>query len=123
MGGDEFVLVLPGIEEGKAEENAGRFRMAVEMAGTQHGFAGLSLSIGAVVFSESNSDADADAILAEADRRMYANKRRRKAMGNVPGSADVRRYSSVPAKLVQGGGGSLPSESLPTPEQLEVWAH
>jgi diguanylate cyclase (GGDEF)-like protein len=118
MGGDEFVLVLPGLEESKAEENAGRFRMAVEMAGIQNGFAGLSLSIGAVVFSESSSDADADAILAEADRRMYANKRRRKALGNVAESADARRYSGVPAKLIQGAG-----ESLPAPEQLKVWAH
>ena len=120
MGGDEFVIVLPGVEEGKVEEHAGRFRVAVEMTGIQHGFAGLSLSIGAVVFSDSNSDADADAILAEADRRMYANKRRRKAAGNVPESVDNRRG---PAKLVQNGVDMAPAEPLPAPEPLEAWAH
>jgi diguanylate cyclase (GGDEF)-like protein/putative nucleotidyltransferase with HDIG domain len=78
MGGDEFVLVLPGLDESRVEENVSRFRIAVEMAGMQLGFSGLSLSIGAVLFSDSSGDADADAALAEADRRMYANKRRRK---------------------------------------------
>jgi diguanylate cyclase (GGDEF)-like protein len=80
MGGDEFVLVLPGVDEVKLEESITRFRIAVEMTGMQLGFAGLSLSIGAMLFSDSNRDADADAILAEADRRMYADKRRRKAI-------------------------------------------
>jgi GGDEF domain-containing protein len=72
------------------------------MAGMQHGFTGLSLSIGAVVFSESTGDADADAILAEADRRMYASKRRRKAAGSPPEIADIRRFTGVPG-IAQGG--------------------
>jgi diguanylate cyclase (GGDEF)-like protein len=100
MGGDEFVLVLPDVEESGVDENAARFRQAVEIAGIQHGFAGLSLSIGAVVFSDADGDTDADAILAEADRRMYANKRRRKASASILEGADAIRYSSV---LEEGG--------------------
>ena len=78
MGGDEFVMVLPEICETDLEEYVARFRAAVEMTGRHLGFAGLSSSIGAVIFSASSGDTSADAILAEADRRMYANKRRRK---------------------------------------------
>jgi diguanylate cyclase (GGDEF)-like protein/putative nucleotidyltransferase with HDIG domain len=104
MGGDEFVLVLPGLDEAKLEENVARFRTAVEMAGIELGFAGLSLSIGAVFLSDSNGDADADAILAEADRRMYANKRRRKALaGSSHESAGSRRHTGVDDNIGHGG--------------------
>ena len=83
MGGDEFVIVLPDVTGSELEDNIQRFRAAVEMAGMQLGFAGLSMSVGAVRFSASDGVADADLILAEADRRMYANKRRRKALEPV----------------------------------------
>jgi diguanylate cyclase (GGDEF)-like protein/putative nucleotidyltransferase with HDIG domain len=78
MGGDEFVILLPGVDETEREENALRFRLAVEQSADELGFTGLSLSIGAVAVSGDDL-ADADSILAEADKRMYANKRRRKA--------------------------------------------
>jgi diguanylate cyclase (GGDEF)-like protein/putative nucleotidyltransferase with HDIG domain len=83
MGGDEFVVVLPDTEAAEVEESVIRFRTAVEAAGVQLGFPGLSLSIGANALSATSDEAGAasgaDAILAEADKRMYANKRRRKA--------------------------------------------
>ncbi len=43
------------------------------------GYPGLSCSIGAVVFEENGDAETADAILAEADQRMYADKKRNKA--------------------------------------------
>jgi diguanylate cyclase (GGDEF)-like protein/putative nucleotidyltransferase with HDIG domain len=78
MGGDEFVLVLPGTDEDKVQESVVRFRSAVEAVATQIGFSGLSLSIGATNLSGVSGDVDAEAILANADKRMYANKRQRK---------------------------------------------
>lgn len=96
MGGDEFVMVLPDAGEAELEVNLPRFRAAVEMAGMRLGFAGLSLSMGAVAFSDAAGDVDADAILAEADRRMYANKRRRKLLsGSAPQLVDMKRYARI----------------------------
>ena len=80
MGGDEFVVLAPDIAQAALDENVQRFRDAVELTGIRLGYAGLSSSIGAVVFVPSEGDVDADALLAEADRRMYAHKRRSKAL-------------------------------------------
>jgi diguanylate cyclase (GGDEF)-like protein len=79
IGGDEFVIVLGNLDEFTLSEHVARFRTAVEDAGAEMGFPGLSLSVGTMIADLSASDADADAILAEADRRMYTDKRRRKA--------------------------------------------
>jgi diguanylate cyclase (GGDEF)-like protein/putative nucleotidyltransferase with HDIG domain len=95
MGGDEFVVLAPDIERASLDEHIQRFRDAVELVGLRLGYAGLSTSIGAVIFEPSEGDVDADAILAEADRRMYANKRRSKALAAEP-------YMRGPEKSVQG---------------------
>jgi diguanylate cyclase (GGDEF)-like protein/putative nucleotidyltransferase with HDIG domain len=78
MGGDEFVVLAPDIERAALEENIQRLRGAVELIGIELGYAGLSLSVGVAVFEPLEGDVDADAILAEADRKMYTNKRRGK---------------------------------------------
>jgi diguanylate cyclase (GGDEF)-like protein/putative nucleotidyltransferase with HDIG domain len=80
MGGDEFVVLAPDIQQEALNEHIQRLRIAVEHTGVRLGYSGLSSSIGAVMFVPTEGDVDADAILAEADRRMYANKRRNKAM-------------------------------------------
>jgi GGDEF domain-containing protein len=80
MGGDEFVVLAPDIQRSALEENVQRFRDAVERTGVRLGYSGLSSSIGAVVFVPGEGDVDADTLLAEADRKMYANKRRAKAL-------------------------------------------
>jgi len=84
MGGDEFVVLAPDVQRVDLEENIQRFRDAVELTGIRLGYAGLSTSIGAVVFVPAEGDVDADAVLAEADRKMYANKRRRKTLAPHP---------------------------------------
>ncbi len=84
MGGDEFVVLAPDVRRADLEENLQRFRDAVELTGIRLGYAGLSTSIGAVVFEPSEGDVDADAVLAEADRKMYANKRRSKMLTSIP---------------------------------------
>jgi diguanylate cyclase (GGDEF)-like protein/putative nucleotidyltransferase with HDIG domain len=105
MGGDEFVVLVPDLTHEGLEENLQRLRAAVEMTGVRLGFANLSLSVGAVVFSPAEGDVDADAILAEADRRMYANKRRNKALSAIAlATAETKRNmrrveNDVPACL------------------------
>ena len=69
MGGDEFVVVLPGVDHIAVEERV------VELQATVKGSWGkdfLSMSVGEAFYPE---DADnAEQLLAEADRRMYKDK-------------------------------------------------
>jgi diguanylate cyclase (GGDEF)-like protein/putative nucleotidyltransferase with HDIG domain len=83
MGGDEFVVLAPDMEEASLDENVQRFRETVKGTGARVGHPGLSCSIGAVIFNDNRGDggpATADAILAEADRRMYADKKRNRTL-------------------------------------------
>lgn len=74
MGGDEFVVVLPGVDLELAEEIAGRFRKATVEVGRQvTGLDILSLSIGMAITPVDGLQADE--LLAAADKRMYAYKR------------------------------------------------
>ena len=53
FGGDEFVLVLPGVDEAAASEAAERLRTAVEQAGAAFGDLGLpSCSVGVARWRE-----------------------------------------------------------------------
>ncbi len=77
MGGDEFVLVLPGLTDDTVERRAERFRKAVIDIGEQVCGAGiLDISIGQALFPSDGNDAEE--LLAEADRRMYKNKNENK---------------------------------------------
>lgn len=87
MGGDEFVVLAPDIQ---------RFRDAVEQTGARLGYSGLSSSFGAVIFVPAEGDGDADTLLAEADRRMYANKRRNKAM-----AAHISETAKINPRVVE----------------------
>ena len=83
MGGDEFVLVLPGLELDQLPQKLERLQAITKEAGHEVcGTDGLSLSIGHALFPEDGSDADR--LLAEADRRMYAAKQREKLKMVVP---------------------------------------
>jgi diguanylate cyclase (GGDEF)-like protein/putative nucleotidyltransferase with HDIG domain len=73
MGGDEFVIVAPGLTHHAAEEKAAHLVSLAREAGRQvcgHNF--LSLSIGWAFYPEAG--ADAEQLLTEADRRMYTQK-------------------------------------------------
>lgn len=77
MGGDEFVLVLPGAKLDQLENTLTRLRAITADAGREVvGDDILSLSIGHSVYPEDGSDADQ--LLSEADRRMYIVKQRDK---------------------------------------------
>ena len=106
MGGDEFVVLAPDIDQAALNEHIQRLQDAVEQTGARLGYSGLSSSIGAVIFVPTEGDVDADALLAAADRRMYANKRRNKAVS-------VRASIDKPAQgcLELIGTGASPDET------------
>jgi diguanylate cyclase (GGDEF)-like protein/putative nucleotidyltransferase with HDIG domain len=77
MGGDEFVLVLPGLTADQIPQKVQRLRTITAEAGYDVcGTEKLSLSVGHAIFPDDG--ADADQLLSEADRRMYAAKQKEK---------------------------------------------
>ena len=73
MGGDEFVLLLPGNDHSEIGARTEQLRRIAWEAGSIDTVAGhVSMSIGAAVYPRDGSDADQ--LLAEADRRMYKAK-------------------------------------------------
>src|SRR5579872_1876368 len=73
MGGDEFVVTAPGLTPEAAQDKANRLNEAAVEAGRQTcGSPIISLSVGTVFCPEDGYDVEA--LLAEADRRMYAVK-------------------------------------------------
>ncbi|MBZ5631427.1 MAG: diguanylate cyclase [Acidobacteriia bacterium] len=74
MGGDEFVIVAPGLEPGAVDEKTVRVNEIARAAGLAVSReAELSVSIGCAFYSTDGTDAEQ--LLAEADRRMYSVKR------------------------------------------------
>lgn len=84
MGGDEFVIVLPGMRALDAKERIEELRFIVADAGisAMHDQP-LTVSIGSASYPKDGSDAES--LLAEADRRMFQEKQDRKA-GLLPAS-------------------------------------
>jgi diguanylate cyclase (GGDEF)-like protein len=77
MGGDEFVLVLPGLQpSGLVEKLKVLEKVVIDAGVAVCGERFLNISIGAAFCPEDGSDADG--LLAEADRRMYLAKQARK---------------------------------------------
>jgi diguanylate cyclase (GGDEF)-like protein/putative nucleotidyltransferase with HDIG domain len=84
MGGDEFVLVLPGLQPDQLEQKIQRLKAITADAGREiFEQETISLSIGHSMFPEDG--VDADRLLSEADRRMYIAKQKEKM--SVVGSA------------------------------------
>jgi diguanylate cyclase (GGDEF)-like protein len=77
LGGDEFVVVLPDTGREAVALKVAEFRQNCALAGRQLlSESNLSLSAGCAVFPDDG--VTAEALLAEADSRMYEDKRRRK---------------------------------------------
>jgi diguanylate cyclase (GGDEF)-like protein len=77
MGGDEFVIVLPGLQ-GDYSSHLERLReVAVGAGQTICGEPCLSMSVGLAIYPFDGSDAEA--LIAEADRRMYRLKHQSKS--------------------------------------------
>jgi diguanylate cyclase (GGDEF)-like protein/putative nucleotidyltransferase with HDIG domain len=77
MGGDEFVLVLPGLQSDQLASKMERLKAITNDAGHEiFTEEEISLSIGHSMFPDDG--VDADRLLSEADRRMYIAKQREK---------------------------------------------
>jgi len=78
MGGDEFVLILPELSAEMARVRIRQIARMVESIGQQIGAEdGLGVSVGEAYYPADG--ADAEDLLAEADRRMYKVKQEHKA--------------------------------------------
>jgi diguanylate cyclase (GGDEF)-like protein/putative nucleotidyltransferase with HDIG domain len=97
MGGDEFVIVAPGLSPSAAEARGICLSELACAAGREiTGEDWLSLSVGCAVFPQDG--ADAEKLLAEADRRMYLQKQEHRVLRplnrfGAPGA-------SLPGKMV-----------------------
>jgi diguanylate cyclase (GGDEF)-like protein/putative nucleotidyltransferase with HDIG domain len=78
MGGDEFVILLPGLRPQDLPEKLAQLERMVNEAGYRIcGDRGLSISGGAAFYPDDAHDAET--LLAEGDRRMYHCKQNRKS--------------------------------------------
>lgn len=78
-GGDEFVVVLPGTGRQTGDKLSQRLRSLVEsLARTLHVEPPPNLSVGVVEITDL-ADPSTDALLREADRRLYAQKSRHRS--------------------------------------------
>ena len=78
MGGDEFVVIAPGLAADAAGKKAEQMRALAKQAGSEVcGEEILSLSVGRALYPEDGKDAEQ--LLAEADRRMYMEKQKQLA--------------------------------------------
>ena len=81
MGGDEFVVVAPGLNAEAAAKKAESLRELARHAGQEVCSEDiLSLSVGQALYPEDGKDAEA--LLAEADRRMYIEKQKQPSRKN-----------------------------------------
>lgn len=81
MGGDEFVLVLPGLDKEDVRRLLPRLRQVVLEAGNEVlGETVIGFSVGEAYFPADGKDAEE--LLAEADRRMYQSKARQKMLSS-----------------------------------------
>jgi len=75
MGGDEFVVIAPGLAAEGAAKKAEQMRALAKQAGAEVcGEEIVSLSVGRALYPEDGKDAEQ--LLAEADRRMYLEKQK-----------------------------------------------
>ena len=89
MGGDEFVLVIPGLSPEKLDERVLQLENAVRLAGK--GVAGesvVSLSVGAAIYPADGSDAET--LLSKADRNMYTTKQEHKRIHVINGGGEAK---------------------------------
>jgi len=110
MGGDEFVVIAPGLTAEAAARKAEQMRELAQKAGQDVcNEAILSLSVGKSVYPEDGMDAEK--MLSEADKRMYLQKQ------SQAGQKNRRLYPRVRGRLtteISGGGQSLATLGIVT---------
>jgi diguanylate cyclase (GGDEF)-like protein/putative nucleotidyltransferase with HDIG domain len=92
MGGDEFVIIAPGLQVDAAAKKIDKIRPLAKQAGIDIcGEDFLSLSVGLAVSPDDGNDAEQ--LLTEADRRMYVEKQK------LPAQKDRRMNTRVKCRL------------------------
>jgi len=92
MGGDEFVVIAPGLAADACRKRATQLRELARTAGIDVcGEDILALSVGQAVYPDDGNDAED--MLAEADRRMYVEKQRQ------PSRKDRRLHTRFRCRL------------------------
>jgi diguanylate cyclase (GGDEF)-like protein/putative nucleotidyltransferase with HDIG domain len=105
MGGDEFVIIAPGLQADAAAKKIDLIRPLARQAGFDVcGEEILSLSVGIAVSPDDGNDAEQ--LLTAADRRMYVEKRKQ------PVQKDRRLHTRMKCRLtvelhLQAGGGPI----------------
>jgi diguanylate cyclase (GGDEF)-like protein/putative nucleotidyltransferase with HDIG domain len=93
MGGDEFVVLAPGLPSEAAAKKAYQLRELAKQAGIEVCAEDiLSLSVGQAVFPQDGKDAEE--LLAEADRRMYQEKQQQQ-----PARKNRRLYARMRCRI------------------------
>ena len=104
MGGDEFVVIAPGLAADAAKKKAEQMQALAKQAGSEVcGEDILSLSVGLALYPEDGKDAEQ--LLAEADRRMYLEKQKELTY------KDRRVHSRLKCRVtieLQAGAGTAP---------------
>lgn len=75
IGGDEFLVVLPGVDEPQAHQVAERIRAGIEQIAIPDSGVRVSASIGVAV-SQAHGGSSGRGLIDDADRSMYRRKRR-----------------------------------------------
>jgi diguanylate cyclase (GGDEF)-like protein len=105
MGGDEFVVVAPGLAADAAAKKAEQMRALAKQAGFEICAEDiLSLSVGQAVYPDDGTDAEQ--LLAQADRRMYIEKQKH------PSRKDRRLHARMKCRVTielhpETGGGQM----------------
>lgn len=80
MGGDEFIVLLPGTNAKKAQETCEVIAQLIALSNQYHVGTALSVSMGAATSADGK---DLDEMLREADMRMYESKRQYHAARHI----------------------------------------
>lgn len=98
MGGDEFVMLLPGLKADDTLAQITRFKQVAVDAGIEVcGSEVLAMSVGVANYPEDGNSGEA--LLAEADRRMYKEKQESKRQRHSPPNIEWR--GTWPSTAVQ----------------------
>jgi len=102
MGGDEFVVIAPGLPSEAAAKRADQVRALAKQAGLEVCAEDiLSLSVGQAVYPDDGKDAEE--LLAEADRRMYMEKQQLPARKNRRMHARLKCRVTIELRPENGG--------------------
>jgi diguanylate cyclase (GGDEF)-like protein/putative nucleotidyltransferase with HDIG domain len=102
MGGDEFVVIAPGLAADAAGKKAEQLRGLAKQAGNEVcGEDILSLSVGRALYPEDGKDAEQ--LLAEADRRMYLEKQKQLSYKDRRSHPRLKCRVTIEMQMPEGG--------------------